>query len=48
MVFATQNPIEQLGTYKLPEAELDRFMLKVSVSYLSPEEEKEMYKRILA
>jgi MoxR-like ATPase len=44
---ATQNPIEQSGTYKLPEAELDRFMLKVNVSYPSWKEEKEMYKNVL-
>jgi MoxR-like ATPase len=38
-VFATQNPIEQEGTYPLPEAQLDRFMMKVVVSYPSEEEE---------
>ncbi len=38
-VFATQNPIEQEGTYPLPEAQLDRFMLKVQVGYPSEEEE---------
>lgn len=47
IVLATQNPIEQSGTYKLPEAELDRFMLKVDVTYPSYEEEKQMYKNIL-
>lgn len=47
IVLATQNPIEQSGTYKLPEAELDRFMLKVNVSYPSWKEEKEMYKNVL-
>lgn len=47
IVLATQNPIEQSWTYKLPEAELDRFMLKVNVSYPSYEEEKEMYKSII-
>jgi MoxR-like ATPase len=47
IVLATQNPIEQSGTYKLPEAELDRFMLKVNVTYPSYLEEKEMYKNIL-
>lgn len=46
IVLATQNPIEQSGTYNLPEAQLDRFMLKVNVFYPSYEEEKEMYKRI--
>jgi MoxR-like ATPase len=38
-VLATQNPIEQEGTYALPEAELDRFLLKLLVSYPGPEEE---------
>ena len=46
IVLATQNPIEQSGTYKLPEAQLDRFMLKVFVDYPSYLEEKEMYKNI--
>ena len=40
LVLATQNPIEQEGTYPLPEAQLDRFMLKVVVSYPKKEEEK--------
>lgn len=40
MVLATQNPIEQEGTYPLPEAQLDRFMLKVLVEYPSREEER--------
>ncbi len=40
MVLATQNPIEQEGTYPLPEAQLDRFMLKVVISYPSKEEEQ--------
>lgn len=48
IVLATQNPIEQSGTYNLPEAELDRFMLKVKVSYPSLEEEKEIYKKNLS
>src|SRR5206468_3726160 len=39
LVFATQNPIEQEGTYPLPEAQLDRFMFMVDVSYPSAEEE---------
>lgn len=39
IVLATQNPIEQEGTYNLPEAELDRFLLKVLVSYPNPQEE---------
>jgi len=40
LVLATQNPIEQEGTYPLPEAQVDRFMLKVTLSYPSKEEEK--------
>lgn len=40
LVLATQNPLEQEGTYPLPEAQLDRFMLKVIVSYPTKEEEK--------
>ena len=40
LVMATQNPIEQEGTYPLPEAQLDRFMLKVVISYPEKEEEK--------
>ena len=39
MVIATQNPVEQLGTYRLPEAQLDRFLMKISMGY--PEKEKE-------
>ena len=39
MVFATQNPVEHEGTYKLPEAQLDRFLLKINVDYPTPEEE---------
>lgn len=39
MVLATQNPIEQEGTYALPEAQLDRFLFKVKVGYPTPEEE---------
>lgn len=39
MVIATQNPVEQLGTYQLPEAQLDRFMMKISMGY--PEKAKE-------
>jgi len=38
-VLATQNPIEQEGTYPLPEAQADRFLLKIRVSYPTPEEE---------
>lgn len=40
LVLATQNPIEQEGTYPLPEAQIDRFMLKVIIDYPKPEEEK--------
>lgn len=39
LVLATQNPIDQEGTYKLPEAQMDRFLLKVSVTYPTPQEE---------
>ena len=39
LVMATQNPIEQEGTYNLPEAQKDRFMMKVAVKYPTPEEE---------
>ena len=46
LVLATQNPIEQEGTYPLPEAQVDRFMLKVNVSYPSKEEEINIMKRI--
>jgi MoxR-like ATPase len=44
LVFATQNPIEQEGTYPLPEAQLDRFMFYVNVSYPSASEEEEIVK----
>ncbi len=44
-VFATQNPIEQEGTYPLPEAQLDRFMLSIHVDYPSEEEEVEVVRR---
>jgi len=46
MVLATQNPIEQEGTYPLPEAQTDRFMLKLKVGYPSEAEEKEIMKRV--
>ena len=46
LVLATQNPIEQEGTYPLPEAQVDRFMLKVLVDYPSIEEEKEILTRV--
>jgi len=45
LVMATQNPIEQEGTYPLPEAQSDRFMLKVKVGYPTRTEEKEILKR---
>jgi MoxR-like ATPase len=46
LVLATQNPIEQEGTYPLPEAQIDRFMLKIRVDYPSAEEEKEIMARV--
>jgi MoxR-like ATPase len=46
MVLATQNPIEQEGTYPLPEAQLDRFMLKVRVGYPSRQEELDIIDRM--
>ncbi len=46
LVLATQNPVEQEGAYKLPEAQLDRFMLNVIVDYNSIEEEFEIVKRV--
>lgn len=48
LVMATQNPIEQEGTYQLPEAQVDRFMLKVIVDYPSLEEEKLIIRQNLA
>ncbi|MBU6301761.1 MAG: MoxR family ATPase [Verrucomicrobia bacterium] len=42
LVLATQNPIDQEGTYQLPEAQLDRFLLKVTVGYPSPQEERQI------
>ncbi len=45
MVLATQNPIEQEGTYPLPEAQVDRFMLKIKVDYPTAPEEKEIMRR---
>jgi MoxR-like ATPase len=44
-VFATRNPIEQEGTYPLPEAQLDRFLLEVHVDYPSEQEEREIARR---
>ena len=46
MVLATQNPIEQEGTYPLPEAQVDRFMLKIKITYPSREEELEIMNRM--
>lgn len=46
LVMATQNPIEQEGTYPLPEAQVDRFMLKVRVGYPTRDEEREIMKRM--
>lgn len=46
LVLATQNPIEQEGTYQLPEAQMDRFMLKDVLDYPTPEEEAEVLHRI--
>jgi MoxR-like ATPase len=46
MVMATQNPIEQEGTYPLPEAQVDRFMLKLRVNYPSKIEEREIMDRV--
>ncbi|HRH63818.1 MAG TPA: AAA family ATPase [Bacteroidia bacterium] len=45
LVLATQNPIEQEGTYPLPEAQLDRFMLKIVIGYPSKEEEKKIVRQ---
>ena len=45
LVFATQNPIEYEGTYPLPEAQLDRFLLKLSMGYPSQDEEAEILDR---
>ena len=46
LVMATENPVEQEGTYRLPEAQLDRFMLKVLVGYNTLEEEMEIVDRV--
>jgi MoxR-like ATPase len=46
LVMATQNPIEQEGTYPLPEAQVDRFMLKLIIDYPNKTEEKEIMKRV--
>src|SRR5687767_8433758 len=46
MVLATQNPIEQEGTYALPEAQLDRFLLKIRIGYPSLEEERRLARQV--
>jgi MoxR-like ATPase len=46
LVLATQNPVEQEGTYPLPEAQVDRFMLKLKVDYPTPSEELEIMRRM--
>jgi MoxR-like ATPase len=46
LVMATQNPVDQEGTYSLPEAQIDRFMMKVFVNYPSKEQELEVMRRI--
>lgn len=46
LVLATQNPIEQEGTYPLPEAQVDRFMLKLNIGYPTREEEREIMERM--
>ncbi len=48
MVIATQNPIEQEGTYPLPEAQVDRFLLKARVDYPKKDEERQVLDRMLA
>jgi MoxR-like ATPase len=48
LVIATQNPIENHGTFPLPEAQLDRFMMRVSMGYPTPEEEAEILRRFSA
>ena len=47
MVVATQNPIEQEGTYPLPEAQLDRFLIKVVIGYPTLEDERQMVERVI-
>ncbi|MBN8703510.1 MAG: AAA family ATPase [Bacteroidetes bacterium] len=48
LVLATQNPVEQEGTYPLPEAQVDRFMLKVVISYPSKEDERKIIRQNIA
>ena len=45
IVMATQNPIESYGTFPLPEAQLDRFFMKLSLGYMTPEQEKQVLRR---
>ncbi len=47
LVMATQNPIEQEGTYPLPEAQIDRFMLKVKITYPAAEEERQVLEMVM-
>jgi MoxR-like ATPase len=47
MTLATQNPIEQEGTYPLPEAQVDRFLLKVKITYPTPQDERGIIRRFL-
>jgi MoxR-like ATPase len=47
LVLATQNPIEQEGTYPLPEAQVDRFMLKLKITYPTKQEEKDIMNRVV-
>lgn len=47
MVIATQNPVDYLGTYNLPEAQLDRFLLKISIGYPTQEDERIMLSRYI-
>lgn len=47
LVFATQNPIEQEGTYRLPEAQVDRFMFKINIAYPTKEQERELLEKTL-
>ena len=48
LVIATQNPVEQAGTFELPEAQLDRFMLRHRLKYPTPDEEREILRRNMA
>jgi MoxR-like ATPase len=45
IVMATQNPVESYGTFPLPEAQLDRFFMKLSLGYMEPEQEKQVLRR---